>query len=323
MISAFVERRPWAVVALSFFLGPTIGMFYLGKGRLGLTYLPVELLALVLAPLALHYEVVHLNLELRAAIYLTRLPVMLVGAVHCYLVAKRLSGRRPRVWFARWQGLVGIYLAVLAVLPLLIRALYIEPFSIPAGGMLPTLQIGDHLFVSKYAYGYSRFFFPYSPRVIEGRIFGRLPERGDIAVFRKPGDDRIDYIKRIVGLPGDRIQMIGGRLHINGEAVPREKVADRSYESPSRGEVSVTEYLETLPNGRRHRVYEEDDRQFLDNTPEYFVPEGHVFALGDNRDNSQDSRVLGDVGFIPVENLVGRLALIFWNSERRKVPFLE
>ena len=321
MTSAFVERRPWATVVIVFILGPAIGMFYLGKGLKGIAYLSVELLTYALAALTLHYEVAALDLEQAIAVYF--FAVRLFGALHCYLVSRGLAERPPSAWFARFKGLLGICLAVLVFLPLLVRSLYLEPFNIPSGAMLPTLQVGDHLFVSKYAYGYSRFSIPFSPRVFEGRIFARQPERGDVAVFRKPNQDDIDYIKRIVGLPGDRIQMIGGRLHINGKAVPREKIGDRRYERPGGGDVSVTEYIETLPNGRQHLIYEENDRQFLDNTAAFVIPEGHVFAMGDNRDNSQDSRVLHEVGFIPVENLVGRLELIFWNSSRRKIPFLE
>ena len=200
-----------------------------------------------------------------------------------------------------------------------IRTFAYEPFNIPSGSMIPTLQVGDYLFVSKFSYGYTHFSFPFSPDFFEGRVFGSLPERGDVAVFRKPNQDDIDYIKRIVGLPGDRIQVIGGVLHINGSPVKREKVADRIYERHSGGRVSVTEYLETLPNGRQHLIYEENDSEFLDNTPEFVVPEDHIFAMGDNRDNSQDSRVLHEVGFVPLENLIGRAQIIFFshNSSAR------
>ena len=208
---------------------------------------------------------------------------------------------------------------IAVVIALGIRTFAYEPFNIPSGSMIPTLQVGDYLFVSKFSYGYTHFSFPFSPDLFEGRIMGSLPERGDVAVFRKPNQDDIDYIKRIVGLPGDRIQVIGGVLHINGSAVKREKVADRIYKRHNGGQVAVTEYLETLPNGRQHLIYEENDSEFLDNTPEFVVPQDHVFAMGDNRDNSQDSRVLHEVGFVPLENLIGRAQIIFFshNSSAR------
>ncbi len=187
--------------------------------------------------------------------------------------------------------------------------------------MQPTLRTGDHLFVSKYAYGYSRYAFPFSPRLFEGRVLGARPQPGDVVVFRKPTDDRFDYIKRIVGLPGDRVQLIGGVLHIDGEPVVRAKVRELSDEGGG-APVPVVEYRETLPNGRSYLIWERGDSGTMDDTAKYRVPEGHVFVFGDNRDNSMDSRVLLDVGYVPLENLIGRLELIFWNSRDEEIPFL-
>ncbi len=196
-----------------------------------------------------------------------------------------------------------------------LRTVLYEPFNIPSGSMIPTLQVGDYLFVSKYSYGYSRFSLPLSPDLFSGRIFGRVPERGDVAVFRLPRDTSIDYVKRIVGLPGDRIQMIGGILHINGQPVRREAVG--GYLAQGDGPaVQTLRYIETLPGGRQHSIIEYSDREMLDNTPEYRVPEGYVFGMGDNRDDSQDSRVMNAVGFIPMENLIGRAEFIFFSIDR-------
>jgi signal peptidase I len=195
-----------------------------------------------------------------------------------------------------------------------IRTVAFEPFNIPSGSMIPTLLVGDYLFVSKYSYGYSRFSLPYGLDLFPGRIFYRPPERGDVAVFKLPTDGKTDYIKRIVGLPGDTIQVQGGVLYINGQAVKRERIAD---ETEQRGNATyrIPQYIETLPNGKRHRIREErGDDGGLDNTPPYTVPPGHFFAMGDNRDNSQDSRVLSDVGFIPAENLVGRAEILFFST---------
>ncbi len=207
------------------------------------------------------------------------------------------------------ETLQTIVIAVLIALG--IRTFAFEPFNIPSGSMIPTLLIGDYLFVSKFSYGYTRYSFPFSPPLFEGRIMGSLPERGDVAVFRKPGEEETDYIKRIVGLPGDRIQMIRGVLHINGEAVKREKVGGRG----DGGFSAFTEYLETLPSGRQHLIRERSDNEVMDNSPEYRVPDGHVFAMGDNRDNSQDSRALNEVGYVPVENLIGRAEILFFSHD--------
>jgi signal peptidase I len=191
-----------------------------------------------------------------------------------------------------------------------IRTVAFEPFNIPSGSMIPTLLVGDYLFVSKFSYGYSRFSLPLSPPLFEGRIFGSLPKRGDVAVFKLPRDTSTDYIKRIIGLPGDHIQMKGGQLYINGTEVVRKDAGDYVAEGDG-PKMLLHRYVEILPNGVQHYILKADDNQPLDNTQEYVVPPDHVFAMGDNRDNSLDSRVLNAVGFIPVENLVGRAEFIF------------
>ena len=191
-----------------------------------------------------------------------------------------------------------------------IRTIAFEPFNIPSGSMVPTLLVGDYLFVSKYSYGYSTYSLPYGVRLFSGRVLAREPERGDVAVFKLPRDPRTDYIKRIVGLPGDCIQVSQGILHINGEPVKRERIEDY-FDNEGR----AFQYIETLPSGRRHRIRKLGDSGFADDTDVYVVPAGHYFAMGDNRDNSQDSRFLRDVGFIPMENLVGRAEIIFFSTD--------
>lgn len=202
---------------------------------------------------------------------------------------------------------------IAVILALLVRSFFLEPFNIPSGSMKPTLEIGDYLFVSKPAYGYSRYSFPFGIVPIHGRVMAHEPQRGDIIVFKLPTNTGVDYIKRIVGLPGDTVQVITGRLYINGRLVPREPVGLRRVEE---GGVTTTmmEYLETLPGGVIHTIYEEADDRMLDDTKKYVVPEGHYFAMGDNRDNSQDSRVENVVGFIPFENIVGRASFIFFST---------
>jgi signal peptidase I len=195
-----------------------------------------------------------------------------------------------------------------------IRTIAFEPFNIPSGSMIPTLLIGDYLFVSKYSYGYSTYSLPYGVRLFSGRVFGREPERGDVAVFKLPRDNRTDYIKRIIGLPGDRIQVRAGTLYVNSEAVKRERIED-FIDRDGPVAIRTAQFVETLPNGRRHRILEVSDQGPLDDTPVYTVPAGHYFAMGDNRDNSLDSRVQGAVGFIPAENLVGRAEFLFFSTD--------
>jgi len=215
-------------------------------------------------------------------------------------------------------GVVGetfrtVFYAVL--LALVIRYFAYEPFNIPSGSMIPTLLVGDYLFVSKFSYGYSRYSLPFSLPLLDGRVFAEQPERGDVVVFKLPADNKTDYIKRLIGLPGDRIQVRGGILYINDKPVEREKVDELSVPGYAGFPVRVTEYNETLPNGVRHRIWEYSDDDMLDNTQVFTVPEGHYFFMGDNRDSSEDSRVLSKVGYVPFENLIGRAEFIFFSTD--------
>jgi signal peptidase I len=199
------------------------------------------------------------------------------------------------------------------IIAVIIRTFLFQPFNIPSGSMIATLLVGDYLFVSKYSYGYSHYSFPFSPPLFSGRIMGSEPERGDVVVFRLPREDSTDYIKRVIGLPGDRIQMIDGLLHINGQPVKRERVDDYVGEEDGPGIRRIKRWRETLPNGVSYYTLDREDNGYYDNTPEYRVPAGNFFMMGDNRDNSTDSRALSQVGYVPFQNLVGRAEIIFFS----------
>ncbi len=207
-------------------------------------------------------------------------------------------------------------IAYAVVIALTVRTVAFEPFNIPSGSMIPTLLVGDYLFVSKYSYGYSKHSLPLSPSLFSGRILATEPKRGDVVVFKVPRDNKTDYIKRLIGLPGDRIQMIHGVLNINGKPVERRQIDDY-VERDANGSVHrITRYVETLPNGKQHPINEAlGDDGPVDNTAEYVVPQGYYFMMGDNRDNSQDSRYLSEVGYVPAENLVGRAEIIFFSAD--------
>ncbi len=199
------------------------------------------------------------------------------------------------------------------VIALSVRTVAYEPFNIPSGSMIPTLLVGDYLFVSKFSYGYSRHSLPFSLPIIPERVMFEEPERGDVAVFKLPTDGKTDYIKRIIGLPGDKIQVKNGRLHINGQQVERRQVEDLQYVNQYGNLIRTTRFLETMPGGQQHYILEIADNLPVDNTPVYSVPEGHYFMMGDNRDSSRDSRFLNDVGFVPKENLIGRAEFLFFS----------
>lgn len=201
------------------------------------------------------------------------------------------------------------------ILAMIVRVFFFQPFNIPSGSMIPTLLVGDYLFVSKFSYGYSKHSFPYSPDLFSGRILASEPERGDVAVFKLPADNETDYIKRVIGLPGDTIQMLDGVLHINGEPVPKKRVEDFVIRDSFGNARRVPRYIETLPNGVSYPVLDLTPSGSSDNTGVYRVPEGHYFMMGDNRDNSTDSRVQSAVGYVPFENFVGRAEIIFFSAE--------
>ncbi len=217
-----------------------------------------------------------------------------------------MSKRKPEGKFEFIKTIV-----IAGALALGFRSLLFEPFNIPSGSMIPTLLVGDYLFVSKYSYGYSRYSFPFGIAPFNGRIFETLPARGDVAVFRQPKNESVAFIKRIVGLPGDKIQVVDGVLRINYVAVNRNR---KGFATASDGYnvIRFAVYQETLPNGKSYLIQERADNDLLDNTNVFVVPDGHYFVMGDNRDNSRDSRTTS-VGMVPAENLIGRAERLFFS----------
>jgi signal peptidase I len=203
------------------------------------------------------------------------------------------------------------------LIALVIRTFLFQPFNIPSGSMEATLLVGDYLFVEKFAYGYSKNSFPFSPPLFSGRVFASQPHRGDVIVFKMPNassqDYMKDFIKRCIGLPGDRIQMINGQIYLNDKPVPRVRVQDYVFTDDSGIETRVPQYRETLPGGKSYLTLFSQPDNPVNNTGVFVVPPGHYFMMGDNRDDSDDSRL--DVGYVPAENLVGKAEFIFFSVD--------
>jgi signal peptidase I len=234
---------------------------------------------------------------------------------------------RPSAQSREWKAIVVLVLLIpmLWSPPFLFRFFLVQPFSIPSSSMAPTLIVGDYVLAAKYAYGYGRFSFPFAPSWISGRFWAAEPEHGDVVVFRSPHDTSSDYIKRVVGLPGDRIQMRQGLLILNDHLVTRVPLKEVFAGSVCGGDAGakVKRWREILPNGVNYVTYDCIDNGYYDNTNVYTVPPGHVFVLGDNRDNSTDSRAMAAMGFVPMDNLVGKAVRIFWSLNEQGEPRME
>ena len=207
-------------------------------------------------------------------------------------------------------------LLVALLIAIFIRSLFFQPFYIPSSSMEPNLLVGDRLFVSKYTYGYSKHSFPFSPNLFSGRILYDKPKRGDVIVFKTPADNRTDYIKRLIGLPGDTIQFIDGDVYLNENQILKTKIENLITINCGKFFLNSIAYEEKLPNGKKYiAVYDKNNN--FQNSDKFTVPEDHYFFLGDNRDCSKDSRFLGSVGYVHKDNLVGKARIIFFSSDRQ------
>tara|TARA_E500000331_G_C17181402_1_gene680717 strand:+ start:326 stop:1060 length:735 start_codon:yes stop_codon:yes gene_type:complete len=207
-----------------------------------------------------------------------------------------------------------IYALIIAVI---IRSLIIQPFYIPSSSMEPNLLVGDRLFVTKYSYGYSKHSFPFSPPIFKDRILSKKPKRGDVVVFKTPADNRTDYIKRLIGLPGDQIQFIDSNLYINNNEVLKSRISKNDEIYCGNKTINVFTFEELLPNKKKHNTVYLKDFSYQ-NSDIFIVPEKHYFFLGDNRDCSKDSRFLSSVGYVHEDNLVGKAQFIFFSSDKSK-----
>ena len=201
------------------------------------------------------------------------------------------------------------------VIAIAIRSLLIQPFYIPSSSMEPNLLVGDRIFVTKYSYGYSKHSFPFSPPIFKGRIMHKNPERGDIVVFKTPADNRTDYIKRLVGLPGDKVQFISSNLYINSSEVMKSRLSTKDIIFCGKKKIDVFTFEELLPNGKKFITVYSKEYTFQNSDP-FIIPKNHYFFLGDNRDCSKDSRFLSSVGYVHKDNLVGKAQFIFFSSDR-------
>tara|TARA_Y100000590_G_scaffold86090_1_gene96380 strand:- start:720 stop:1448 length:729 start_codon:yes stop_codon:yes gene_type:complete len=203
------------------------------------------------------------------------------------------------------------------IIALFIRSFFFQPFYIPSSSMEPTLLIGDRLFVTKYSYGYSRHSLPFSPKISNERYIKKVPKRGDVIVFKTPADNRTDYIKRLIGLPGDIVQLLNGDLYLNNEKIFKKRVDFKNIINCGDNAIEVDAYEEMLPNGKTYTVVYRKDGS-MQNTDKFIVPENHYFFMGDNRDCSKDSRYLGSVGYVNDLNLVGKAKIIFLSNDKNK-----
>jgi signal peptidase I len=309
--SSFRQRHPgWAAV-ISLSLGPELGMFYLGKGRVGILYSILGLLIFYALPFLLTYQQISYPVWLSVSIFAA---YRLAATMHVYVSASRQSPRDRYPWFAKFQNWIVFFWLGPLLLALLVRNLLIQPYTIPGNSMRPALENGDYIISEKITFGIGQYSLMFGLGPAQ-RFGSRLPKRGEIIVFALPLDPKVSYVKRVIGLPGDRIMVQEGRLYLNGAKVERTPLSKPAIRTGP-GE---TLYLERLPDGTEYPILEMSDVSRGDNTVEWQVPNNHYFVMGDNRDNSLDSRF--DVGFVPFANIESRPLIILYNDSRPNRSF--
>ncbi len=304
MFNAFKERKPWVALIIAL-IDPVVAMCYLNRGKLAFVY------SIVLYPLSFWFLVTTYFYGSSFGHIASAWVPRIIAMVHCFFIAKARLPLEHFKWYTRWYSLLLLFVLP-SILALGFRTFLYEPFDIPSSAMASTIIKGDYIFVSKSTYGYSRYSFPLALPIFKGRIWPTKPERGDVVVFR-PSEAQTAFIKRLIGLPGDHIQIKGAILYINEKAIPKEYVDDW-IDTDRMPPFALKRYKETLPEGKSYYVLSERPNDPVENTHVYVVPEGHYFMLGDNRDNSRDSRYAHPVGFVPEENLIGKAVSIEGNT---------
>lgn len=289
---------------MSVFGGPFGGFLWIGSGKLAV----ISLVLTIVVGIALCWIgfPVLSGKDLSGPANLSSVGLAILSVALVVPFAHRF---KPDKWYGHGLSVLALVFMTSYPVAFAIRSFLFQSFSMPSNSMVPTLVDGDYFFASKFAYGYCRYSVPFGLLPVDGRVFGVAPQRGDIVVFRLPSEPSTDYVKRVIGLPGDKIQMIGGLLHINDVPVRLEEIGP--YSSDDTG--PAKQQRETLPNGVSYFIVSLTDGSVGDDTMAWTVPEGHYFMLGDNRDNSSDSRFR--VGMVPFENLVGKAVRLFWNSK--------
>lgn len=311
-----IAARPRGVkstAAISFIFSAFAGYLWIGRGRQALCFaIGATLVSFAAIGVVLAGVLPPLPVLVWLTPYFPFLAFILVGLISIILVMPSRQESRPDRWYARsWGFLVSLlgYLLVGSIIGEGIRGLVVQTFSVPSSSMEPTLREGDYFTVDKSAYGWSHYSFSYDFGPASGRILSAMPKRGDIVTLRHPGVPGVDYVERLIGLPGDRVQMIEGILHLNGQPAKVEAVGPTQNGLDGR---PATILRETLPDGTSYLIQDMTADGMADDTQEFVVPDNHFFLLGDNRDNSNDSRI--ELGFVPFENLLGRAEWIYWNS---------
>lgn len=304
LFQPFIERKPWAAALLSVVLSAPIAMLYLNRGWLALGYF-LLLIAVLAAPFAAFQHGL-ITVSPYEALDILNLIYVALGALHAFIIARRFDREKPLRWYARWRGIFAVFVFPI-LLALMVRTFLFEPFNLPSISMEPNLPVGSYIFASKSAYGYP---VPFT----DIKLSPKSPDRGDVVIFwLDSGYGRpFSLIKRVIGMPGEQIQIKDGLVFINGEALKREKIDGESY---SGDDVVYIRYRETLPNGRSYDILEQTDNNLLDNTDVFLVPEGHYFLMGDNRDNSRDSRVLDELGYISESQIYAKVVVLFWDRQ--------